>query len=191
MKFQKGWKSWPIYTNCVPSKSNSKEVNQNQLIKGKKGNCLEHPLEHTNWPILSSIAGRPVVDTWVTSVTAWQTKEENPNLCNTHLLEAKGLNAVMADPWAPTLQKVSMIRFFMIDIDEECFLTCWQLWEAKEPSFNRIRSLNSPVTCYARNLDWTRGTNAGGENTCITWCVPGWLKAFNLKAPRGHGFWKM
>ena len=79
-----------------------------------------------------------VLDAQITPATAWQTEEENPCLHNIHLWAAKELNAAMADPWALNLLKLQLHDLLQWDNDKECHPTCWEPWDAKEPSSNMV-----------------------------------------------------
>ena len=76
------------------------------------------------------------VDVQVAPATAWQTKEENPCLHSTCCWAAKGLNADIADPWAPGLPKHPWQDLLEEGTAEEHLPACWELWEAKEPPSN-------------------------------------------------------
>ena len=64
-----------------------------------------HCLVQPTCPFFLTLLINFIVDTWVTTTTAWHTDEENPCLYNTHLWAPKGLNATVVDPWAPSLTK--------------------------------------------------------------------------------------
>ena len=49
-------------------------------------------------------------------------------------------------------------------------------------SATRIKSLSWPLTCSARNLDKTRGTNAGGGNISYLKC-PGMVESIQPRSP--------
>ena len=122
-----------------------------------------------------------IVDVWVAPATAWQTEEGTPCQCNTYLWAAKRLNADMADPSAPGLPKHPWQDLLWWDSTKECLPTCCELGSqgtSIQHGATRIKSLSWPLTSSARNLDRSRGTNAGGGN--IT----------DLKCPRMvEGIW--
>ena len=95
---------------------------------------------------------------------AWQIKEENLCLCNTHTWAIKGLNVALADPWTAGLLKHPWWDPVQLENNMEFLPACWKLWEAKEFPSNK-KSLEwevwtNLVTYSARNLDKTRGINA-------------------------------
>ena len=108
--------------------------------------CWAHQLAHS----FQHCWLTPDVDVWVAPTTTWQTKEENPCLHNTCCWAAKGLNADITDPRAPGLLKHPWWDLSWRDTTEEHLPACWELW-------------SWPLTCTARNLDRTRGTEPEEE----------------------------
>ena len=104
------------------------------------------------------------VDAWVVHATTWQTDEKNPSLYNACLWATKGLNAEMVDLKHLAYQNTAM-KTFMMGHQWGMFFNVLGTMGSQEVPIQqgevKIRSLNWPVTCHARNVDKMRGINTG------------------------------
>ena len=162
---------------------------KNWLIWWQKYSCLVQLPGHTNLPIPSNIAGKPLfVDAWVTPPLPNRLKKGS--LFCEHIRQ--GVKCSDSRLLSKGSVETSMIRSFSMGhyqgTSPITLRTVARQGTCIQQGTMRIRSFHWSVTCFVRNVDPTSGTNAEGGKTLLTWYVQELLKAFKPEAPRSKTF---